>query len=56
MAGKNGQQKAIQSDLNGFSGAGRGIYPRPIDYESTGLNSPFDTLYIGLYNLFFGRH
>ena len=29
---------------------------RPTDYESTGLNSPFDTLNIGLYNVFFGRH
>ena len=28
------------------------LNPRPIDYESTGLNSPFDTLNIGLYNLF----
>ena len=28
----------------------------PADYESTGLNSPFDTLNIGLYNVFFGRH
>ena len=29
---------------------------RPANYESTGLNSPFDTLNIGLYNVFFGRH
>ena len=32
------------------------LNPRPIDYESTGLNSPFDTLNIGLYNVFFGQH